>query len=461
MDELTKLWNETLQLIKEKTTPVSFTTWFLKIRTREMDTYGRVLYLEADDTFVVNILNNRYISLIEECAAQTFGENYKVIIKNAKEYDTPAMPSLLDMDNKERPAFDNRFQPIINRDLNKQKIFNPKYTFDNFVVGDGNRYAYAGAMAVAQNPAEAYNPFFIYGASGLGKTHLMHAIGIYMLQHNKDINVLYVSSEMFTNELIKAIGKKSTNQFKDKYRNVDALLIDDIQFLQGKDVTQEEFFYTFNRLYDMKKQIVISSDRSPKELTHLEERLRSRFSWNLIAQLTPADYETRIAILVQKSKDLGVEMDDDLYEVCCMIAEKITDNIRELEGALNRIVGFSKIMNEHIDKNFAKRILNDILNNVNSVTPEKIKTVVSHKYNIKISDMESSKRTAKVAIPRQIAMYLCRNMTEYSYAQIGNLFGGRHYTTVMHACDKIAKDLTTDEDLKQQIEEIKSEINNS
>ena len=287
----------------------------------------------------------------------------------------------------------------------------------------------------------------------------MHAIGIYLLTHNENLNVLYVSSEMFTNEFIKALGENKTREFKNKYRKVDVLLIDDIQFLEGKDTMQEEFFHTFNTLYDLNKQIVISSDRAPNKLLKLEERLRSRFMWNIIADLQPPDYETRVAILMKKAENANIEVTDNIYEVICLIAEKIKDNIRELEGAFNRIITFSKLMDENIDKAFALRILKDILQNGgNSPTPEKIKTVVSRHYGIKVSDMESSKRTQNIAFPRQVAMYLCRTMTDYSFPKIGNLFGGRHYTTVMHACEKIENDLKVDEILKDDIEVIKKDI---
>lgn len=343
--------------------------------------------------------------------------------------------------------------------LRKQKIFNPRYTFDNFVVGNSNKYAHAAALAVAESPSEAYNPLFIYGGSGLGKTHLMNAIGIYLLENNENLNVLYVSSEMFTNEFIKALGENKTREFKNKYRNVDVLLIDDIQFLEGKDTMQEEFFHTFNALYDNNKQIVISSDREPIKLVKLEERLRSRFAWNLVADMQPADYETRVAILMKKAENSNIEIDDDLYEVICLIAEKIKDNVRELEGAFNRIVSFSSLMGEKIDKPFAKRILRDIMQNSStSPTPEKIKTIVSRYFKIKVSDMESSKRTNSVAFPRQIAMYLCREVTDYSLPKIGNLFGGRHYTTVMHACDKISDEIKTNESVREIINHLKKEI---
>lgn len=405
--------------------------------------------MESDEDFIINILKTRYLQLIESSFKSVLNDDYRVVIKSTSDYETIAEDSV-------KKTSDN----IIKTGLDKQKIFNPRYNFGNFVVGNSNKYAHAAALAVAESPSEAYNPLFIYGGSGLGKTHLMHAIGIYLLEHNENLNVLYVSSEMFTNELIKALGDNKTREFKNKYRKVDVLLIDDIQFLEGKETTQEEFFYTFNTLYESNKQIVISSDRPPNKLDRLEERLRQRFAWNMIADLTPADYETRVAILLKKAENANIEVDDDLYEVICLIAEKITDNIRELEGAFNRIISFSSLMNEKIDKNFASRILKDIIQNGGtSVTPEKIKTVVSRYFNIKVSDLESSKRTNQIAVPRQIAMYLCRNMTDYSLPKIGNLFGGRHYTTVMHACEKIQKSISSNDDKKEIINKLKKEIN--
>ena len=346
--------------------------------------------------------------------------------------------------------------------LDKEKIFNPKYTFDNFVVGNSNKYAHAAALAVAESPSEAYNPLFIYGGSGLGKTHLMHAIGIYLLENNPQINVLYVSSEMFTNEFIKAINTKTMNDFKKKYRQADVLMIDDIQFLGGKNETQEEFFHTFNSLYNLNKQIIISSDKAPNKLVNLEERLISRFQWNLIADIQPADYETRVAILLKKVENMNIDIDDnpDIYDVVCMIAEKIKDNIRELEGALTRVISFSQLLNEKLDKNFARKTLKDIFSNMEkTVTPEKIKKTVCRHYGIKISDIESSKKTNNIAYPRQIAMYLIREMTDYSLPKIGQFFGGKHYTTVLYACEKIENEMKTDRNLAEIIEAIKEEVN--
>ncbi len=441
------IWNQVLKVIQEDTTPISYDTWFKPLKIRNIDKNLKIAYLESDEDFIIKVLKDRYLQLIESSFKTVTNEDYRVVIKNKADYD---------VDKEETEPK----QPILmDPKLRKQKIFNPRYTFDNFVVGGSNKYAHAAALAVAESPSVAYNPLFIYGGSGLGKTHLMNAIGIYLLEHNENLNVLYVSSEMFTNEFIKALGENKTREFKNKYRKVDVLLIDDIQFLEGKDTMQEEFFHTFNALYDENKQIVISSDRSPNKLDKLEERLRSRFMWNIIADLQPADYETRVAILMKKAENANIEMTDDLYEVICLIAEKIKDNIRELEGAFNRIVSFSTLMGEKIDKAFAKRILKDIIQNSGtSPTPEKIKTIVSRYFKIKVSDMESSKRTSNIAFPRQIAMYLCRDMTDYSLPKIGNLFGGRHYTTVMHACDKIQDEMKNNESVKEIIESLKKDI---
>ena len=314
-------------------------------------------------------------------------------------------------------------------------------------------------MAVAKDPANTYNPFFIYGGSGLGKTHLLNAIGIYILEHKTDKKIIFVSSETFTNDVVTAIQNKKMEEVRDKYRGADVLIVDDIQFLEGKEATQEEFFHTFNILHEEKKQIILSSDNPPENLTKLDERLRSRFGWNMVVDIQPPDYETRVAILRKKAVNEGIEIDDDLEEVLNLISEKITDNVRLLESALVRLVGFSKSLDEHIDLAFAKRVIKDVIANDNSaITPEKIKNAVARHFKIKVSDLEGKSRKRTLAYPRQIAMYLCRELTDYSNVRIGGIFGNRDHSTVMYACDKIRYDIETDEELKKEVQSIMDSI---
>ena len=449
-----KIWESVLEIVKEIIPKISFETWLLPLSIRKIDENLKIAYIEVNsgdrNDLIIGRIKDRYITTIESAFKEVLNDNFRVVIKKTSSYE--------DEEKKHEPS-----KQIKNskKTLNKEKIFNPRYNFDNFVVGDSNKYAHAAALAVAESPSEAYNPLFIYGGSGLGKTHLMHAIGIYLLENNPNINVLYVSSEMFTNEFIRALSDKKMNEFKNKYREVDVLLIDDIQFLQGRDKIQEEFFYTFNSLYESNKQIVISSDNPPNKLVNLEERLRSRFQWNLIADIQPADYETRVAILLKKAENMNIDIDDnpEIYDVACMIAERIKDNIRELEGAFTRVVSFSQLLNEKLDKKFVKRTLNDIFSDMEKkVTPEKIKKAVCKHYGIKISEIESSKKTNNIAFPRQIAMYLIREMTDYSLPKIGQLFGGKHYTTVMYACEKIEDEIKTDKNLAEVIDNIKDEV---
>ncbi|MCQ2550945.1 MAG: chromosomal replication initiator protein DnaA [Clostridia bacterium] len=441
-----KIWGEVLEKMKESTTPVVFKTWIQPLSIFKIDELVKIIYLHMENynDFIADVVKNRYIPMLENAFKQVLNQPYSVVLK---------------ADDMVEPEKQEVKKPVKVKRENSN-IFNPNYNFDNFVVGDCNRFAHAAALAVAESPSEAYNPLFIYGGSGLGKTHLMHAIGIYMLEQNPDANILYISSEMFINEFIKALTENKMGLFKKKYREVDVLLIDDIQFLEGKDKIQEEFFHTFNTLYELNKQIIISSDRAPGKLVNLEERLRSRFMWNLIADIQPADYETRVAILMKKAENEGIEVNEDVYDVICLIAEKVKNNIRELEGAFQRIVSFSALLGDKIDKNFAKKTLKDIfINSTDIITPEKIKKVVCKKFDIKVLDMDSKNKSNNIAYPRQIAMYICREMTDYSLPKIGEIFGGRHYTTVMHACEKIQKEVLKNEELKALIEDIKMEIN--
>lgn len=334
---------------------------------------------------------------------------------------------------------------------------NPKYTFDSFVIGNSNRFAHAASLAVAESPAKAYNPLFIYGGVGLGKTHLMHAIGHYILQNNPNAKVVYVSSEKFTNELINAIKDDKNEEFRTKYRSVDVLLIDDIQFIAGKERTQEEFFHTFNTLHEANKQIILSSDRPPKEIPTLEDRLRSRFEWGLIADIQAPDFETRMAILKKKA---DVEKLNVPNEVMVYIATKIKSNIRELEGALIRIIAYSSLTNREVTVDLATEALKDIISNKQnkSITIDLIQDVVATYFNLRVEDLKSQRRTRNVAYPRQIAMYLSRKLTDMSLPKIGEEFGGRDHTTVIHAYEKISESLNKDESLEHTINDITKKL---
>lgn len=452
-----KKWADILSEIRTAVTEVSYRTWFEPLFPLEIDEDAAVIYFASSNDFLIEVLRNRYISVFERAVEAVYSKKYKVIIKNKSEEDlrkTIKGEGLNETPQKKESE----------EEFREEYFLNPRYNFDNFIVGANNNYAHAVALAVAESPAVVYNPLFIYGGSGLGKTHLMHAIGHYILESNPSLKVLYVSSEMFTSELIKALqDNKNKNAkmraFKNKYRNVDVLLIDDIQFIEGKDATQIEFFHTFNALYDYKKQIVISSDRHPSKLTDLDERLRSRFQWNIVADIQPPDFETRVAILRNKTEQEKVDIDDDVLEVIDLIAEKVKFNIRELESALTRILSYSKIFNKKITVKFARESLNDIFSTSDfNITCESIKKSVCKKYNIKISDMESAKRKREFSHPRQIAMYLCRELTDCSLPKIGESFGGRDHTTVLHAYDKISSELKTNSALADEINQLKSDI---
>lgn len=323
------------------------------------------------------------------------------------------------------------------------ETLNPKYTFDTFVVGSGNRFPHAAALAAASEPAAVYNPLFLYGGVGLGKTHLMQAIGHYVLKHHPHLHVVYVSSERFTNDLINALQTKSMVEFRQRYRSVDVLLIDDIHFVAGKESTQEEFFHTFNALYQANKQIVISSDRPPKEIPTLEDRLRSRFEWGLTADVQAPDIETRVAILRQKARNEGYSVPDEVLD---FIASHIQSNIRELEGALIRVIAFSSLHHRPLSVELAAEALKEILPDTQPkpITMPRIQEIVASHFGIKVADLKGKRRSRAVTLPRQIAMYLCRELTDASLPRIGEEFGGRDHTTVMHACEKIRKDSESD-----------------
>ena len=334
---------------------------------------------------------------------------------------------------------------------------NPKYTFDTFVTGGSNRFAHAAALAVAENPGKVYNPFFMYGGVGLGKTHLMHAIGNSVLKSHPHMRVLYVSSEQFTNEIIQSIQKGQAEAFRQKYRNIDVLLVDDIQFISGKTSTQEEFFHTFNTLHDAQKQIILSSDRPPREVQKLEDRLRSRFEWGLITDIQAPDLETRIAILKNKALLDHYDVPND---VMVYIASRIDSNIRELEGALTRVVAYASLIKVPVTTEVVAEALKDVFpqGSTKEVSMEIIESIVASHFGIKVDDLHSKKRTRSIAFPRQIAMYLCRELTDTSLPRIGEFFGGRDHTTVLHACEKISKEKEDNAKLGRTVTELIEEI---
>lgn len=438
---LDELWSNSLKLIKMELTEVSFNTW---LKTIEPVTISdNRIVLGAPNEFTKGILEARYLTLIRNAIKQVSGRDYDV------KFLIPGEEVAADVGQTP--------QPETTDNSSSRSQLNPKYTFDTFVIGNSNRFAHAASLAVAEAPAKAYNPLFIYGGVGLGKTHLMHAIGHYILNQNPKASVVYVSSEKFTNELINSIRDDRNVEFRNKYRNVDVLLVDDIQFIAGKERTQEEFFHTFNALHEANKQIIISSDRPPKEIPTLEDRLRSRFEWGLIADIQAPDLETRIAILRKKAKVENIDVDND---VMLYIATKIQSNIRELEGALIRVVAYSSLTNREVTEELASEALKDIISNSKpkEVNVKLIKEVISKNFNIKVEDFNSKKRTRSISYPRQVAMYLCRELTDLSLPKIGDEFGGRDHTTVIHAYDKIATDLEQDSEFKGKIENIINEI---
>lgn len=438
--QLMEMWQKTLGLLQNELTEISFNTWIKTIEPLSLN--NNTINLAVPAEFNKGILESRYQTLIKNAIKQITFKEYSINF---------VVPSQENIEKYSNPTDSTSNEEAL------VSVLNPKYTFDTFVIGNSNRFAHAAALAVAEAPAKAYNPLFIYGGVGLGKTHLMHAIGHFVLQQNSSLKVLYVSSEKFTNELINAIKDDKNEEFRSKYRNIDILLIDDIQFIAGKERTQEEFFHTFNALYEANKQIILSSDKSPKEIVTLEERLRSRFEWGLIADMQAPDIETRIAILRKKAQ---LENLDVPNEIIVFIAEKIASNIRELEGALNRVIAYSSLTENEITIELATEALKDILssNKVRAINCNTIQDAVARYFDIRPDDFKSKKRSRDIAYPRQIAMYLCRELTDMSLPKIGQAFGGRDHTTVIHACDKITEELRTNSETKRAIDELKMNL---
>ncbi|MBB6445410.1 chromosomal replication initiator protein DnaA [Bacillus benzoevorans] len=445
MENIADLWDRTLVDIQTKVSKPSFDTWLKSTKAHSLQ--GNSLVVTAPNEFARDWLEERYSPLIAGVLYEITGEEFgvKFIIPQNQTEDGEQLQT---PPKVKKDELHSEFPP---------NMLNKKNTFDTFVIGSGNRFAHAASLAVAEAPAKAYNPLFIYGGVGLGKTHLMHAIGHYVLEHNPAAKVVYLSSEKFTNEFINSIRDNKAEEFRNKYRSVDVLLIDDIQFLAGKESTQEEFFHTFNTLHEESKQIVISSDRPPKEIPTLEDRLRSRFEWGLITDITPPDLETRIAILRKKAKADGLDIPN---EAMLYIANQIDSNIRELEGALIRVVAYSSLINKDINADLAAEALKDIIpsSKPKIITVQEIQRVIGEHYNVKLEDFTAKKRTKTVAFPRQIAMYLSRELTDLSLPKIGEEFGGRDHTTVIHAHEKISNLLKTDTQLQRQLKDIQEEL---
>ena len=449
LEEIKAKWDEILLNIKEEhDISEVYRTWLLPLIPDSVD--KDILTILVPDSAFISYVKKKYEFLLTITIEEITGFQCKLDFK-------------LKSDVKE-PEKENRLINVNNNTVSQLALqnanLNPRYTFDTFVVGANNNLAHAASLAVAESPGEIYNPLFIYGGVGLGKTHLMHSIGHFILKNNPKAKVLYVTSEKFTNELIDAIRNKnniSTTEFREKYRNNDVLLIDDIQFIIGKESTQEEFFHTFNALYEAKKQIIISSDKPPKEIETLEERLRSRFEWGLTVDIQSPDYETRMAILRKKEELEGYNIDN---EVIKYIATNVKSNIRELEGALTKIVALSKLNNKEITTELAEEALKDLIspNAEKEVTPELIIQVVADHFGITPLDISSQKRNKEIVFPRQIVMYICRSMLGTSLQNIGKYLGGRDHTTIIHGHDKIAADMEKNESLRNTVEILMKKI---
>lgn len=441
-NELNDLLTKAKELLKEETTKISYETW-IKILEIQSEDNDHIVLLTSTD-FQKNIVSSKYLDLLTNTFNYLTNKDCSVSIVSREELETASNNSdLSDTTKIEAPI------NYVTTNLN------PKYTFSTFVVGNNNRFAHAAALAVAEAPASSYNPLFIYGGVGLGKTHLMHAIGNEILRNNKNSKILYVTSESFTNELINAIKDNTNDQFRNKYRGIDILLIDDIQFIAGKERIQEEFFHTFNTLYESGKQVILSSDKPPKDIPLLEDRLKSRFEWGIIADISNPDYETRLAILRKKAQIDNIIIDD---EILSAIATRIDSNIRELEGTLNKLIATASLTsNRQITMEMAEKAINDIVSQQEKViSATYIQETVGKYFNINPKDLKGSKRSNDITFPRQIAMYLCRNVANMSLPQIGKDFGKRDHTTVMHACNKIEKEIKTNSNTKLIVESVKN-----
>jgi chromosomal replication initiator protein len=451
-----RLWHETLAHLEQTLNPQHFSTWIKPIRFVRVE--KDIILLEVPNRFIRDWVRDHYVQIIRETVSRIGAVSYKVQLEIGSqvhnketviaEIEKVAVPSENLVSIRENQQ----------REWNGAGNLNTKYIFDEFVAGSSNQFAYAAAMAVANNPATTYNPLFIYGGVGLGKTHLVNAIGNTIIKKNPEMRVCYYTSEKFMNELINSLRYAKMDEFRNKFRSMDVLLIDDVQFIAGKERTQEEFFHTFNALYESHKQIVVTSDKFPKEIPGLEERLRSRFEWGLIADIQPPDVETKQAILKMKAEQNGIELPEDVSQ---FLATSVSSNVRELEGFLIRIGAYASLTSTPVSLTMAREILKDILVEKNKeITVEEIQKVIASHFSIKISDIKSPKRLKALVLPRQIAMYLSRQLTTCSYPEIGERFGGKDHSTIIHAIKKIERQMKTDFQLSSTINNIKNNLLN-
>jgi chromosomal replication initiator protein len=440
------VWEEALAYIEERVPKQVFDTWFIPLKFNGIEDSSAKLVVP--NKFFGEWLTQHYRDLLVEAigAARGSGDDVQLTFVQLGKA-APAEPAGLVAHTGRAAAPPTRARRVAH--------LNPKYTFKSFVVGASNQFAHAASMAVADRPAEAYNPLFIYGGVGLGKTHLLNAIGNQIAERS-DVRIAYVTTEQFTNEVINCIRYDKMIELRKRYRNIDMLLVDDVQFLAGKERTQEEFFHTFNALYEARKQIVLSSDRFPKEMPDMEERLRSRFEWGLIADLQPPDVETRIAILRKKSDDEGINLPEEVVQ---FLAANMKSNIRELEGSLVRLGAFSSLTGQTITMEMAKTVLRDIIGEKKKIiTMDDIEEAVANRFHIKIAEIRSRRRSKTLVHPRQIAMYLCRELTDASFPEIGRHFGGKDHTTIIHACKQIAKAKEADGTLQSTLDSLRDQI---
>jgi len=450
---MSKLWDDTLSHLELNLSPQHFSTWIkpLKLVKIEQD----MVYLEVPNRFVLDWVKENYSKLIQKKLSDLSAVSYRLHfdVSNQATEKLPRTTPVVD-----KPVAVVAKKSIVNNTHTSDLNLNRKYTFEEFVSGSSNQFAYAAAMAVASNPATTYNPLFIYGGVGLGKTHLVNAIGNAILKKSPQMRICYYTSEKFMNELINSLRYNRMDEFRNKFRSMDVLLIDDIQFIAGKERTQEEFFHTFNALYESHKQIIVTSDKFPKDIPGLEERLRSRFEWGLIADIQAPDVETKLAILKMKAEQNSINLPED---VALFLANSICNNVRELEGYLIRIGAYASLTSVPVSLEMARDVLKDILIERNrELSVEEILKKVSLHFNIKVSDIKSAKRLKAVVLPRQIAMYISRQLTSSSYPEIGDRFGGKDHSTIIHAIRKIEKLMEEDFQLKSTIDNLKKELTN-